>query len=293
MENNLTVLNSKEFGEVRAIEIEGKIYFGATDSAKALGYINPSKAISDHCKKDGITNREVIDSLGRNQQMNFITEGNLYRLISKSKLPTAEKFESWIFDEVLPDIRKNGMYATDVTLDNMLNNPDFAINLLVKYKEEKEAKLRLQVENKEKDELLKIAAEKTSLLDDFLGKDSLHSIDSVSKIFAIKALGRNNFYKYLRENSIIMTDTYIDKQGKEKSGSKHFTAYAQYTNSNEYFKHRQREVCFGQKTIMQDVAMFTGKGISWIYKKLQKDGYIHSKGLEEIIKELKELKEAA
>ncbi|HEY8804952.1 MAG TPA: BRO family protein [Clostridium sp.] len=153
--SELQILNNLEFGDVRLMDIDGKNYFGATDVAKALGYSNQSKAILDHCKLKGVTIREVGVVTGKkkdgsdsmqNVYLKFISEGNLYRLIARSKLPSAEKFESWIFDEVLPDIRQHWMYATDVTLDNMLNNPDFAITMLTEYKKEKEARMIAEAE---------------------------------------------------------------------------------------------------------------------------------------------------
>lgn len=110
--NDLKVFNSTEFGELGVMLIDGKEYFPATQCAKILGYSNPQKAIRDHCKTDGCTKCSVIDSLGRTQQMKFINEGNLYRLIVSSKLPAAERFERFVFDEVLPSIRKNGSYGT-------------------------------------------------------------------------------------------------------------------------------------------------------------------------------------
>lgn len=105
--NELQIFNNEEFGEVRMAEINGKPYFVATDVATALGYTNPRKAISDHCK--GVTKRDTPTSSGV-QQMSYINEGDLYRLIMKSKLPSAEKFEKWVMEEVLPSIRKNGGY---------------------------------------------------------------------------------------------------------------------------------------------------------------------------------------
>lgn len=105
--NELQIFNSEEFGEIRTIEIDGKPYFVATDVATALGYVNPRKAVNDHCK--GVTKRDTPTSSGV-QSMSYINEGDLYRLIMKSKLPSAEKFESWVMDEVLPTIRKTGGY---------------------------------------------------------------------------------------------------------------------------------------------------------------------------------------
>ena len=110
--NELQIFNSGEFGEIRTIEIDGKPYFVGTDVAKALGYSNPRKAILDHCK--GVTKRDTPTSSGV-QSMSYINEGDLYRLIMKSKLPSAEKFESWVMDEVLPTIRKTGSYRKPLT----------------------------------------------------------------------------------------------------------------------------------------------------------------------------------
>jgi len=114
--NELLIFSNPEFGELKTIEIDGKPYVGATEVAKMLGYTNPHKAIQDHCRH--VTKREGV-SLTTNQhgvttkqtvEMNFIPEGDVYRLIARSQLPSAEKFELWIFDEVLPGIRKTGAY---------------------------------------------------------------------------------------------------------------------------------------------------------------------------------------
>lgn len=109
--NEIQVFNNDDFGSVRIVEEDGKILFCGADAAKALGYTNTRDAINRHCKEDGVVNHDVIDTLGRIQQAKFINEGNLYRLITHSALPAAEKFESWVFDEVLPSIRKTGSYS--------------------------------------------------------------------------------------------------------------------------------------------------------------------------------------
>lgn len=110
--NELQIFNSGEFGEIRTIEIDGKPYFVGTDVAKALGYNNPRDAVLRHCK--GVVKRDTPTSSGI-QSMSYINEGDLYRLIMKSKLPSAEKFESWVMDEVLPTIRKTGSYQKPLT----------------------------------------------------------------------------------------------------------------------------------------------------------------------------------
>lgn len=106
--NELQIFDNPKFGKIRTVTENGKVLFCGNDVATALGYKNPSKALSDHCK--GIEERRTNDSLGRQQNMKFIPEGDIYRLAAKSELPGADEFESWIFDEVLPTIRKTGGY---------------------------------------------------------------------------------------------------------------------------------------------------------------------------------------
>lgn len=117
--NDLKVFSNSEFGEFGVLIIDGKEWFPATQCAKILGYTNPQKAVRDHCKGDGVTKRSGV-SYTTNQhgvttqqtvEIKYINEGNLYRLIVSSKLPAAEKFERWVFDEVLPSIRHNGVYV--------------------------------------------------------------------------------------------------------------------------------------------------------------------------------------
>ena len=110
--SELHIFNSEEFGEIRTAEINGKPYFVGTDVAKALGYNNPRDAVSRHCR--GVVKHDTPTSSGM-QSMSYINEGDLYRLIMKSKLPSAEKFESWVMDEVLPSIRKTGSYQKPMT----------------------------------------------------------------------------------------------------------------------------------------------------------------------------------
>lgn len=114
--NEIEIFKNEEFGEVRTIEKNGSVLFCGKDIAAALGYADPKKAIIQHCKENGVAIYPLIDSMGREQQAKFITEGNVYRLIAHSKLPGAERFERWVFDEVLPSIRKNGGYISNADL---------------------------------------------------------------------------------------------------------------------------------------------------------------------------------
>lgn len=109
--NELKVFQNSEFGELGVMMIDGKEYFPAIQCAQILGYSNPRKAIIDHCETEGVTKRYVPTSGGA-QEVKYISEGNLYRLIVRSKLPAAKKFEHWVFDEVLPEIRRTGGYGS-------------------------------------------------------------------------------------------------------------------------------------------------------------------------------------
>lgn len=110
--NSLQIVENAKFGKVRLQMIENSPWFCGKDVCEVLEYTNHKKAIKDHCRENGVTKCYLTDSIGRERETNFINEGNLYRLITRSKLPKAQEFEEWIFDEVLPSIRKNGCYLT-------------------------------------------------------------------------------------------------------------------------------------------------------------------------------------
>ncbi|MDE5946684.1 MAG: hypothetical protein K2G63_05225 [Oscillospiraceae bacterium] len=135
-ENKIEVFNSAEFGAVRTLKTEdGKVLFCGADVAKALGYKDTVNALKAHCKTDGVVIHHLIDSMGRTQQAKFITEGNVYRLITHSKLPNAERFEVWVFDEVLPTIRKHGAYSTAPDYSALSPQLQFLIQMEQKQKE--------------------------------------------------------------------------------------------------------------------------------------------------------------
>jgi len=105
----INLVKHPEFGEVRTLLIEKEPWFCAIDICQVLGYKNELDAIKKHCREKGVAKRDLLTSGGK-QEINFISEGNLYRLILRSRMPAAEKFESWVCDDVLPSIRKNGFY---------------------------------------------------------------------------------------------------------------------------------------------------------------------------------------
>ena len=120
---NIEIFNSAEFGSVRIVQEGDRCLFCAFDVARALGYSRPNDAVSRHCRA---TVKRSSPISGKMQEINFIPEGDVYRLIVHSKLPSAERFERWVFDEVLPSLRKNGIYITDPLVKQFARDPDFA-----------------------------------------------------------------------------------------------------------------------------------------------------------------------
>ena len=142
----LEIFKNNEFGAVRVLADErGDVWFALVDVCNALDIKNPSDA-KKRLKKDGVATTEGIDRLGRIQTITIINEANLYRLIFQSKKQEAIKFQDWVVEEVIPAIRKYGLYATDEVIEKTLNNPDFMIEILQELKKERQA--RLKAENK-------------------------------------------------------------------------------------------------------------------------------------------------
>lgn len=192
----ITGFKNAEFGVLRTIEVDDKILFCASDVAKALGYSNPNKAINDHCR--AITKRDTPIS-GKMQEINFITEGDVYRLIVRSKLPSAEKFETWVFDEVLPSIRKHGAYMTEETVEKALTNPDFLIRLATELKQEQEKRKSLESQ---------IQADKPKVIfaDSVTTSNTCILVGELAKILKGNGvnIGQNRLFEWLRENGYLV-----------------------------------------------------------------------------------------
>ena len=145
--NQMEIFKNPEFGSVRVIEENGKYLFCGLDVTAALGYKDSAKALKAHCTSDGWAFYPLIDNVGRTQQTRFISEGNLYRLIVHSKLPSAERFERWVFDEVLPSIRKHGAYITREKLWEVATSPEVMMKLCSDLLAEREENAALREEN--------------------------------------------------------------------------------------------------------------------------------------------------
>lgn len=149
MNDKLQVFSNTEFGELAIIKIEDKPYFPATQCAKILGYSNANDAVIRHCRRVMKCKVPYLQSPNKTIEKNFIPEGDLYRLIVRSKLLLAERFERWIFDEVLPSIRKHGVYMTPDKIEEIISNPDIIIKLATTLKEEKNKRVLAEQQTKE------------------------------------------------------------------------------------------------------------------------------------------------
>ena len=142
--NQMEIFKNPEFGSIRTFEQDGKVLFCGLDIAVALGYSNPRDALRRHCK--GVVKRDTLTE-GGPQQLSFIPEGDVYRLIVHSKLPSAERFERWVFDEVLPSIRKHGAYITREKLWEVATFPEAMMKLCSDLLAEREKNAALREEN--------------------------------------------------------------------------------------------------------------------------------------------------
>lgn len=134
-----------EATNIRTVTTEdGTPLFCGKDVATVLGYKDTTNALKLHCK--GVVKHHPLETPGGIQQVRFITEPDLYRLITHSKLPEAEKFERWVFEEVLPSIRKRGGYLTPEATREALRDPDFIIQLAMDLKEERAARAKAEAE---------------------------------------------------------------------------------------------------------------------------------------------------
>lgn len=257
MNKEIQVFNNDVFGQIRMMEKEGKVFAVGSDVAKALGYSIPSKAVNTHCK--GVSKMEVPTN-GGIQEMLVITEGDIYRLITKSKLPSAEKFESWVFDEVLPQIRKTGGY---IPIEAEMSESEIMARALqisqrtieqkdklLKAKDEEIQRKSVELESKNKF-INQIAVSQNSL--------KVEEVAQIASKEGIK-IGRNQLWEKLREWELI------------KKNSK-------YDPKQEYINRGYFEVVEGTKENSKGVFTYKttrvlGKGQVYIINRLLKESGI-------------------
>ena len=196
--NELQIFNNEQFGEIRAVELNGEPWFVGKDVAQALGYSNPRKALADHVdaedklQNDGVT---IRDPMGRDQKPTVINESGLYSLVLSSKLPNAKKFTRWITTEVIPSIRKHGAYMTPDTMRRFIADPDFAIGLLTALKDEQEKSRALEAENEKQSQLLADYEPKVQYLETILQSEGTMTTAQIAADYDMSAIQLNQILR--------------------------------------------------------------------------------------------------
>ncbi len=192
--NEIQTYSNAEFGEVRTLTIENEPWFVGKDVASILGYSNASKAVSTHVYDEDkqFVMLDITDSQNGNVPIGqsktaVINESGLYSLILSSKLPTAKKFKRWVTSEVLPSIRKHGMYA----VDELLNNPDVAIQAFTALKEERARNKALALENAQQKQIIGELKPKADYMDKILNNKGLVTISQIAKDYGMSGRAMN------------------------------------------------------------------------------------------------------
>lgn len=227
MNNNLKVFENEEFGSIRTLEINSKPYFVGKDVAEVLGYERPTKAIADRVDSEDKDEIPIQDSIGRMQKTPVINESGLYSLILSSKLPTAKKFKRWVTSEVLPSIRKTGMYATD----ELLNNPDLAIKAFTALKEEREKNKLLTEENVKKQNLLNEISPKAEFAEHLIDDGRLITATEVAKDYGMTSRQFNSLLNEFKIQFKVNGRWVLHKQYADKDYAQTVSCFDRYSGT--------------------------------------------------------------
>jgi prophage antirepressor-like protein len=238
--------------KIRVVAIEGKPWFVATEISSTLGYVNPHKAVIDHCKYAKILKpHESLGLTNSPRGINIIPESDLFRLTMRSDLESAEKFQDWVYEEVLPAIRQTGSYS----VQPQFQIPQTLSEALRLAADLAEDKARLELENK-------ALTPKAESFDSFMAGENTHLIGVVAKALGT---GQNKLFQFLRDKKIL-----ID------SGDKYNTPYQQYIDAG-YFDVIYRSVERGTHKKNHAVTKVTAKGVDFISKQLKTKTVITAK----------------
>lgn len=255
----LQIFKNNEFGELNVIVIDEKVYIDGIQAATILGYSNPRDAINRHCENEGVVKHDTGVVTGKKAdgseavqyiQRKYISEGNLYRLIVKSKLQSAKRFEKWIMDEVLPGIRQNGVYMTDDVINKTLEDPDFIIQMATKLKKEREEKLLAQERADTLEAIITLDKPYTNFAKKIEASSDSITIGQFAKLLNNNNIdiGRNRLFSWFRENG------YFIKNGKEKNTPK------QIYIEQGLFNISERVINTVEGEILSTTTLITGKG---------------------------------
>lgn len=245
--NNLQIFKNNEFGEIRTTDNKGDVWFVAKDIAEVLGYKNSTRDVNRHVD-DEDKGGTVLVTPGGKQEVLTINESGLYSLILRSNLPTARKFKRWVTSEVLPTIRRKGLYATD----ELLNNPDVLIKVLEELKKER-------FENKVKSQQIAELKPKADYLDNILNNSSLVTVTQIAKDYGMSGQRFNKLLNELKvqyklSNQWLLYQNYADKG---------------YTHSETVDITKST----GEKIVKMNTK-WTQKGRLFLYDLLKKNGHL-------------------
>lgn len=253
--SELQIFKNAEFGFIRTLQINGEPYFVGKDVAEILGYTNPSKALSDHVDEEDKLNNESLSSLGQRGGW-LINESGLYSLILSSKLPTARKFKRWVTSEVLPTIRRHGVYA----VDEVLANPDMLIEALLQLKAEREINQALKETVAVQNQQIVEMKPKASYYDVVLNCKDLVAISVIAKDYGWSA---NRMNQYLHQKGV-----------QYKQGNKIWLLYQKYAEMG-YTNTKTHSYPGNDGTMHTAVHTYwTQQGRLFIYELLKSDGIL-------------------
>lgn len=244
LSENIKIFNNAEFGEIRVMLIDDDPWFVGKDIAVALGYNNPQKAIRDHVDEQDKGVNEM-DTPGGKQPIIIINESGLYSLIFSSKLESAQRFKHWVTHEVLPSIRKHGMYMTDNLLETAIANPDFVIGLIQNMKAEKEKNAALQTQNKQLCEKNEEMQPKADYFDDLVAWNLAVCFRGTAKELRIP---ERKFIQSLIEDGYIYRDKNRNLLPKAGKGDELFVVKEFLNRKNKYGGLQTRVTPKGRET---------------------------------------------
>lgn len=265
MNHQNQVFNHPQFGEICTVQQEeGKVLFKANDVARSLGYAEAAKAVRTHCKGVSVLDTPIENQYGTvvMQPTKFISESDVYRLVMRSKLPEAEKFQDWVCEEVLPAIRKDGAYLSEKALQRAVTDPEFFIGLANAIRKEKEQ--RLEIESCCTEQQLLIDRQKETIEE--LGKRSAYAETVLQNkdLVDITQIAQDYGLSGRRLNAILH-----EKRVQYKSG-KQWILYAPY-KGNGYVGSETSQL-ENSKTVMR--TRWTQKGRLFIHDLLKADGIL-------------------
>lgn len=253
--SELQIFKNAEFGSIRTLTINGEPYFVGRDVAEILGYSNSRKALADHVDEEdkGVTK---CDTLGGTQEMTVINESGLYSLILGSKLPTARRFKRWVTSEVLPTIRRHGVYA----VDEVLANPDMLIEALLQLKAERKINQALKETVAVQNQQIVEMKPKASYYDVVLNCKDLVAISVIAKDYGWSA---NRMNQYLHQKGV-----------QYKQGNKIWLLYQKYAEMG-YTNTKTHSYPGNYGTMHTAVHTYwTQQGRLFIYELLKSDGIL-------------------